>query len=388
MKNNTIQFHTLQLLSAALWGREAPDIPTDICGQILPELERHSVAAIPVAFMQKLNLDGESRTIWDDYCCKIMAHSILIAEVQKEVLNAFLSEKIGVVVLKGTAAACYYPAHVVRTMGDIDLLVKPDDFDNGCALLKKLKFKEITTESEERRGRHRSFKKSKIVVELHRSFALISDDKIASQFDALLFSDIEIGRTLLSSSYNGLVLIEHIAQHLKGGIGLRQIMDWMLFVNYYVDDKVWNDSFRQICKSVGMEQLALITTRMCQLYLGLREDNITWCLQADKATCDQFMQYVFESGNFGHKRGIDKSNAIVEIPSVKHPIKLMRYIQEHGEKNWKLLKRYPCFKPFAWIYQCCRYIRMIVTEKVDCQKIKASYIERQNRKELFDKLGL
>lgn len=388
MKNKISDMNMLKLLVAALWGKEAPDIQPDMWAQLWLELRNHAVAAIPIAFVRKLNIDEENRKDWDDYCCQIFAHSVLISETQKAVLDGFVSEKIGVVVLKGTAAACYYPESAVRTMGDIDLLVKPNDFNKSCELLRKLKFEEITTESEESRGRHRSFIKNKVVVELHRSFALIPDSEKAELLDKMLFSDIEVGRMQLSPMYNGLVLLEHIAQHIRGGIGLRQIIDWMLFVNQCLDDNQWNGIFRQLCQNVGLEQLALTTTRMCQLYLGLKEDNITWCMQIDKETCTRFMQYILECGNFGRKRGIDKSNVITEIPSAKHPIKLMRYIQNHGEKNWKILKCWPILKPFAWIYQCFKYIRMMIMNKFGIKTIKASYKERRKRNDLFSKLGL
>ena len=388
MKNKISDMSMLKLLDAALWGKEAPDIQPDMWAQIWLELKNHAVAAIPIAFARELNIDEESRKDWDDYCCQILAHSVLVSETQKAVLDGFVSEKIGVVVLKGTAAACYYPENAVRTMGDIDLLVKQSDFDKGCELLKKLRFKEITSESEESRGRHRSFTRNRIVVELHRSFALLSSQEKSKSFDKLLFSDIEIGRTTLSPAYNGLVLIEHVAQHLKGGIGLRQIIDWMMFVDRCVDDTYWEDTFQPLCQSVGLEQLALVTARMCQLFLGLKEDAVTWCKQADEEVCGKFMQYIIESGNFGYMREIEKSNAIIEIPSVKHPIKLMRYIQEHGEKNWKLIKRYPVLKLFAWVYQCCRYLRMMIKNKFGLRKMKSSYYERLNRNELFTKLGL
>ena len=97
---------------------------------------------------------------------------------------------------------------------------------------------------------------------------------------------------------NGLVLLEHINQHLEEGLGLRQILDWALYVDKALDDDAWEYTFAPVVRRLGLERLAITVTRMCQLYLGLRSD-ITWCASADEKVCDSLMNYIMEQGNFG-----------------------------------------------------------------------------------------
>ena len=126
---------------------------------------------------------------------------------------------------------------------------------------------------------------------------------------------------------------------------------------------------------------------MCQIYLGLTTD-ITWCKDADEAICNELMQYVLDCGNFGRSREILQSGSTSKLPPISHPVQLLKYIQSHGETNWKALKKHPYLKPFAWIYQSCRYIKLAIQNKVTPNKLKSIYDEGNKRNEMFAALGL
>ena len=46
---------------------------------------------------------------------------------------------------------------------------------------------------------------------------------------------------VLPSLQNGLVLMLHIVKHLKSGLGLRQIIDWMMYVDKQLDNEKWEE---------------------------------------------------------------------------------------------------------------------------------------------------
>ena len=281
-------------------------------------------------------------------------HTIQLQGTQKKLLDRFKDAGIPVVVMKGTAAARYYAALKYRTMGDVDLLTLPERYEDALALFGTLGWEETTSDWDLRRGRHRSFRHGDVEVEMHRFFASQKDQSQADRLDALLYDDIRSGRTDLSDIANGLVVLEHISQHMNGGIGLRQIIDWRMFVERCLDDAVWEQSFRGIAQNTGLEKLAINATRMCQKYLGLRTD-ITWCASADEKACDDMMQYVMDCGNFGHAQNALESGQAARVPSIRHPIQLFRYLQARGEENWGALKKHKWLKPFAWLYQICHY---------------------------------
>jgi hypothetical protein len=312
-----------------------------------------------------------------------------LVKCQEQILYSFNKSQIPVVVLKGTSSAKYYPTPQCRTMGDIDLIVKPESYDCAVKCLFDFGCVETTSQDDTERVRHRNFHYNGFEIELHHFFSSRSMNKDeAYALDSLLFNAISGDATDLPDVENGLVLLSHIRQHLKMGIGLRQIIDWFMFVRACLNDEMWYSAFQEKARITGLEQLAIIATRMCQIYLGLATENITWCKDADEEICDDLMQYVMDCGNFGRSREMLQSQAVEKLPSIAHPIQLQKYIQSRGEKNWKALKKHPYLKPFAWIYQSCRYIKLAFQNKVTPNKLKSIYDEGNKRNKMFAALGL
>ena len=87
---------------------------------------------------------------------------------------------------------------------------------------------------------HYAYSKDKISFELHWRLPIISadDEKRILFFEEginarqMAWHEIEGYRfPVLHTLLNGLVLIFHIDQHLRSGLGLRQIIDWMMYVH-------------------------------------------------------------------------------------------------------------------------------------------------------------
>ena len=383
------QEHLLSLISYALWGTEKPSITAQEWPKVYQLMKAHSVTAIPVQQLSGYDIPTEIMVDVKKTVIAQIFHYQRIVGVQADLAKAFNQTGVGVAVLKGTSAAQYYPNPEFRTMGDIDLLAKPDDYAKTYQLLLDMQWHDVTKEGEELRGRHRTLTKKGISIELHHFFSSTANSQVSSNaLDEHIFISIKNDGLLLDDAPNGLVLLNHILQHLNAGIGLRHIIDWMLFVDRCLDDTMWNSTFSELAVSCGLKDLAIAITRMCQLFMGLRTDNITWCKAADNDTCRMFMMYVINSGDFGRMRDITSSGALVKLPSAKHPIQMFRYVQSHGVQNWRALKKYQWLKPVAWIYQSLRYVRMIRSSHIDMHKLGEIASEAQFRKQLFDSVGL
>lgn len=324
---------------------------------------------------------------WNDSIQSNVCQYLRLSQQQELLLGAFRENNIPVVVLKGTSASQYYPVPECRQMGDMDLLVRPEDYDRAVSCLLDSGCEETTSVGEAKTGRHRSFRCNSIPAELHRHFSSHIMPENAEKLDRMLFDGIETGKTVLPDMLNGIVLIEHVAQHLEGGLGFRQIVDWWMFADKCLGDTEWEQEFSALADRVGMVPLAKTVTRMCQLYLGLRPD-ITWCRDADEQRCAELMEYVLNCGNFGRNRELEQSESASTMPTLAHPVQLFRFVQNHGERYWKALQKHPWLKPFAWIYQSCRYVKTAVTRKIGFRKLKSIYGEGQKRNDLFAALGI
>lgn len=382
------------LLKTSLWGQERYPL---VAGEntdwnaVYQELCDHAVDALAVDTLSQVSdLDPQLRRAWMHKAMKRVAKWNRIMKQQDGLYSLLREANLPFVVVKGAAAAMYYSKPEYRTMGDIDLLVPAGDFARAHQIFLDDGY-ELVHEDD---GRHIELKKNGIVVELHHHYASMSDPEIAAALDRQIFDKLSSGETGVLEQYhfsmlprleNGLSLLAHIDHHMESGLGLRQIIDWMLFVDRELDDSWWNQEFGPWTKRLGMDTLAVTVTRMCQLYLGLREDGISWCAGAEEDLCRDLMTLTMERGNFGKKTG----NSAMTIPVVTAMLKLTRIpvmLQTRGCNNWTALKKYPFLKPFAWLYQLCRYIRIGFSRKNPIKSLISDIRSSRRQDDIMDRL--
>ena len=353
------------LLRSTLWGEERFPFITDEenpldWDAIYKELSWQTIHTLPTDLLCRL--DAAHRPKYMLHASHSMSRWYAVMEAQKELCEQLHEAHIPFVIMKGAASACYYPQPVYRQMGDVDLLVPPEYFEQARLLMLEKNYRLL----EEDTFRHLEFMKNNVMFELHRVFAAFKEPGRAELFDNLLFDAfkrLEIitveGYSLpvFPSAENGLVLLAHIHQHLESGLGLRQILDWVLYVDKVLDDEMWEHTFAPIVRRLGLKTLAVAVTRMCQIHLGLRAD-ITWCASADEDICHRLMDYIMDQGNFGRKG--DKSNhKSVKALSILQNFKKLQHL---GLERWPAVTKYPHLKslltPFAWFWQLCHYIQL------------------------------
>ncbi len=370
------------IIKYAFYGVE-PKLTCDV-QLVYDKLKLQGVASLMSDVLNTLELTKELKHDWTSHAVRQAYIYMFVVSEQEKLMNLMDDAKIPFVVLKGCAAAQYYPKPINRSMGDIDLLVKHEDFERACALFDKSGFRllnEITPYE-----RHARYEKNGIIYELHRFFASMNNVKAAEILDAVVVGGIDRrvictteGKSFptLPDFENGFVLLQHVSQHLEYGLGLRQILDWMMYVHKYLDDDRWTE-FSRIADEIGLKSLAVTLTRMCQIYLGLPE-AITWCKEADDNLCGELMEYVmYYSDLKSHK-----SDNIANIVSKRmNLIEWFSFLQNNGKEHWSLAKN-PIFKPFAWLYQLLRYAFKGATRKGAIADIRAG----KKRRRMLGALG-
>ncbi len=306
--------------------------------------------------------------------------------VQDEFCATMQGAGIPFVILKGNAAAVYYRTPSERAMGDIDFQVLPEDFEktrnhltaHGYTLDKK----------SEEHERHIALEKDGVHFELHRHFShkIDVDDYVVPGIRAAEMRTVDGHEfPMLPRVANGLVLLDHMKSHMRTGLGLRQVVDWMMYVHAELDDCFWNEEFRAISESKALDKLAIVTTRMCQLFLGL-DEKLTWCRGADEQTCRELMENLLLSGNFGRKQGIGSN--VEAVTTAFRQEGIFRRLQRAGEFNWKAYKKHHWLKPFCWIYQSFRYIKQGIKAGRNRKQLKGDLDRSKARYELMKKLGI
>ena len=323
-------------------------------------------------------------------CSGKEALSYIAANVQlmweQDQLNKVLAG-IPFIVLKGSCASFYYPEPLRRTLGDIDLLVGPEHFEAAYDALRVAGY--MTNEPVDGISRHVHLKKGSTLIELHRRFAVLQTKDQEMILDSWLFNTDSFVAKINNYAFpmpdhelNGLVLLTHINQHLEEGLGLRQIVDFVMYIKAELTDEKW-PAFKEKTDRIGLTTLAKVVGKLGKMYLGL-PSSISWCDDAKETTVEKLLDYIFACGNFGHKDAIN--NTMVMVMSHGRGVKgFFKNLQQRGMENWKLLQKAPWLKPLAWLYQLCRYVCLGVRAG-GLRHLKKNAMVSRERNKLMDEL--
>lgn len=332
---------------------------------------------------------------WTSIGDQLVAYFVCCFQAQRELVKLFEDNGIPLVIVKGYAAAVNYPVPQLRTMGDVDFLVPKDWFEDAKVLMEKSEYSEEYGASHDE-SRHIGYKKNGIVFEMHRSmssFGVDIDDVLDSGMaNAVTGTIAGISFPMLPPLENGLVLLIHIRQHLLEeaySLGLRQIIDWMMYVNRYcgaeIDGSLWDDKFLELAETYGMGTLAATVTYICREWLGL-PNAPKWCDGADRQTAEELLEMIMASGNFGSK--VERKGQSVKQGIVQYKQFGFKRLQERGLANWKAAQKHRVLRPFAWIYQGFRIIGL-GTKAFFSNKHGIKQISEGNKKgDLLKRIGI
>ena len=353
MKTKRVQDSVCGIIGAALLDQPLPSVRDEDWPAIYHEFISQRIIANPANLLDKFSIPDECRKMWDSSIRNTELFTLKLLVNQNILVRLLDDHSIPYAILKGSSSAINYPEPMLRTMGDVDLIVRPDDFERVEQLMISAGFV-LTNDN----YRHVNFEYNHISFELHRFFSPEPGDNL---LDRLIFDRLEhtckvsicgYSFNMLPSVTNGIVLIQHIFQHLQTGLGLRHMIDWFMYVKKELTDEKW-PAFRSISDQLGLTTLSKTITRLGQLYFGL-DSSILWCQDVDIDVCAQLVDFFFLRGNFGRK-DIDAAsgaNAFIRLRRMG-----ISALQESGKHNWQYLKKHPRLEKFAWVYQLFRYAR-------------------------------
>ena len=402
---NEIQSAVFLLLRWSLWGEDTLDdaertalLHVADWRAVFTEMKHQTVHGLAAPLLDRLPIGDEAlRQEWKLQCMHDQMRWYQILAGQQELLLLMEQERIPCVILKGAAAGIQYPNPVLRCSGDVDFLVKREDYFRAALVLEENGY--MVEKDEEDSPHHRRCSKDGVCFELHWRMAGISED------DEMMLSSFEEGINLretveidrfsfprLPTFQNGLCLLLHLYQHLRKGFGLRQITDWMCFAQKTLSDRVWQEQFQPQLQKLGLETFAITVTELCREYLGLWTDADpacgapTWSHGADRELCRELMEHIVEKGNFGYKSA-DDGHITFFYTNIKNPVQFFKRLQRGGLDRWKCTQKYPILRPFAWLYQFGRILRELIRQKRTPGAMLALHKSGQKQEALFKKLS-
>lgn len=367
----------LDIIKTSLWNEQP--LETTITDSIRKELRDQAVDGLVTTTIPESKASRYYR----------IARFTQMVSIQSNAMEILSTAGIPAVVIKGTAAGIYYPVPYLRVYGDIDILVHPKKYQNAISELKQHGFQMQGNVGKD----ETTFYNGDFIVELHQSppgLQRVNEGEYILNYLLLGLNHIEHASIapashkfpMLPWKQNGLELLWHIREHLYNGLGLRQIIDWMMFVHHCMLTDEAYEEFGDVLENAGLLNLAKIITKMCQMYLGLSRD-IDWCKEADGQTCKRLMIYILEQGDFGHKTLDDK--AVKVFTRYQTPFSFIQGMQNRGVYSWELAEKYGWIRPFAWLHTAAELAPSLF-QKHTRERIRKSFSESRRRRQLFDEL--
>lgn len=296
-------------------------------------------------------------------------------------------------ILKGLAAASYYPKPQERSLGDIDFLIDPAQRAEIEQLLEENGYENRDTDH----ICHVAFRKESAHLEMHFAIPGIPDGKpgeivrdfmkaamahrTTATFDQWRFPAPE-------DLHHGLIILLHMQSHmLCEGLGLRHICDWACYVQKTKGEPFWPhllDLFRRI----GLLTYAEAITKTCSLYFHIACPK--WAEQIDESLCHALMQDILTGGNFGRKDSLrSKSGMMISDhgkSGTKHGklVNLFLLVHHTTPARYPIIKKCALLYPFLDGWRILLYLcRTATGKRISITKLAPM---AKQRKSIYDRL--
>ena len=380
--------HLLYLLSNSLFKTQLSDFHF---ANILPEAAKQTIfPLIYTALYGECDLSAYTTQYYS-----AISHNVKVIEEHKTLHKLLCENNIPYVFLKGCASARYYPEPLLRTMGDVDLLVNEKDIEKTVCLLDDNDYR--TTD--DFNGIHIEFKsKNNLTIELHRQINGIPNGKVGQKVSSL-FSNIFEKAVLVNDEYlcpsdfhHGLILLLHTASHLTNeGIGLRHLCDWAVFISKFSNEEFLR-LFEKPLKEIGLWEFAVILSATSVKYLNCpKKSCINHC---DNNIIDGVIEDIFSGGNFG-KKDYSRyqqikyiSNRDKKTVNSSHPIaQVLKNISSKAQSEIEFVKKCPFLLPLGCVIILFKYFCLVATKKRKLDNKKVLF-DAKKRKNLYDCFNL
>ncbi|MCD8118528.1 MAG: nucleotidyltransferase family protein [Lachnospiraceae bacterium] len=285
---------------------------------------------------------------------------------QQHILQLLTGAKIPCVILKGSSAAIYYPNPTLRTMGDIDILVKPEHQMEVVHILQEQGYGDVVGDEHHC---HMALHKEDYTIEVHREvngLFLGKKSKCVQRIrryleDALERRQYIDGLPVLADDQQAVVLLLHKLEHfLTSGLGLRQICDWAVFVEEKLnaqrpDGKRQWKTLEPLLKDFGLLTFAGVMTRVCIDYLHLPREAAPWAMAYDGETAEKVIEQVLREGNFGQKVDRYGERLFADPHSSNRVTSFVRVLSDACREHWPACDRHRILMPVAPFVLLGRY---------------------------------
>lgn len=385
--------YLLHLLGAYV-REEEPEILPDADWDVLFRLAHiHSVPGIlgNLSMSWELYVDDRNASFAREICMSTIAgfaHRTALADL---FLEKLAENGIDHIVMKGYVLKDYYPVPELRTFGDIDILIRPEDRQKCHELMLALGYP-VKTDWEP----VYSYKRPNEFYEIHTRLMEV-DVSEKADYQAY-FRDpwqytVPDGehRYQLRPEYHFLYLLVHLAKHIKGGgAGVRLYLDVAVFVRHFRDSLDWGWVEAELEK-LRLTDFANTIFAFVRRYFGI-ESPVT-LPQVAEALLEELAVQTVSGGVFGQDDRDSGTNTLkAEKADTPRPAVILKRLFPAAktiESRYTYLQGRRWLLPAAWIHRLIRTRDTWGHHAEEVRNILAADADEVHRiQRLYERIGL
>ncbi|MBO4416633.1 MAG: nucleotidyltransferase family protein [Bacteroidales bacterium] len=344
----------LGLLRSALWGTPAA-MPQDIDAiRIIAKMQRTRPMIISALLNAGWQCDNPQPL---ELVRKTAATHVRMDHCLANVVTTLRNGGVEPVLLKGQGLARNYLQPLLRECGDIDLYVGREQYEKACAIINGTATEQEKSEATVTKLHyglpHYEPHIGKVFIEIHSISSICLNKKDNAIYQALankglsndlvplVFDGVTVNTP--SDSFNAFYIFFHMQRHfLRGGIGLRQMCDWIRFLHTHAST-IDPSFFESTLDALELRAVWNLFASIAIDYLGLPAEEMPLYQPGLKKEAELVLECIFEEGNFGKGRtlrdkGRPKGHLAGKLYSNKHIL----------ERHLMLLRLYPGSKRVVW----------------------------------------
>ena len=300
----------LALLRATLWGTDLPvieDIP-DIL--LLADRQKTRGLVYHALLQAGAPLPEETAARMQQLLLKIAnTHRMLDTAIARSML-ALHDAGIPAVLLKGQAVARYYPNPLLRECGDVDLYIGPERLEEAIRAVSPL----ADRTADEINGMHWELWIGQAEIELHdhtmlpetrrqaRLYRTFEEQGLHDGLVRMDFSGVPVDTP--EDTFHAFYLFYHAWHHFsQGGIGFRQLCDWMLLLHDR-RDHIDRERLHDILDGMGLTGPWQLFGCIVVRELGLPREEFPFYDESRPRAHRRVLRLILSEGNFGRGRHV------------------------------------------------------------------------------------
>lgn len=308
---NDIHNNMLALLRSALWGTKVSFAGSvDWAGvarlasrQTVIGLVADAVCSLPADQQPSAELMHKLRSM---RVANIGAHSMLNTRLA-EVLELMRKNDISPILLKGQGLASEYPDPTARQCGDIDLYIGRQNYSKACEVAIAAYGKH---EHDSESIKHYHFSCGGVQIELHRIAEAMPGHFVDRRFQDWTYRNLHvIGPDTVEIdgvcvpvppvSFNPLYVLNHAWHHfMNGGIGMRQLCDWMMYLHRH-HHQIDAAALKRDLRSMRLLKVWQLFAYIAVNHLGLPAEECPLYDGQSGKKAERVLEMILDEGNFG-----------------------------------------------------------------------------------------